>query len=78
VAQITGASCSGTDTWTFTAKGGGTSDWRYRWDLNGTIRTGRTVSFGGWGSPGDQVVILTVSGNKGSAQDFTTVVTPCP
>ena len=34
----------------------GTSDWTYTWDLNGTVRTGRTVSWGGWASDGQQVV----------------------
>jgi hypothetical protein len=36
------------------------------------------VTHGGWASEGEQVVILTVTGKKGSAQDFTTVTTPCP
>ena len=65
------------DRWTFTARAG-TSDWTYRWDLNGTVRTGRTVSWAGWSSQGQQVVILTVSGRKGTEQDFTQVTTPCP
>jgi hypothetical protein len=77
VARITGESCAGTKRWTFTAKAG-TRDWRYRWDLDGTILSGRTVTWNGWAYEGQHVVVLTVSGKKGSAQDFTTVTTPCP
>lgn len=80
MAKIKSKSCSGTDTWTFTARVG-TSDWRYTWSFDGTVtKTGSRVSFKAWAwtSPPSHTIVLTVTGKKGQDQAYTTVTTPCP